>query len=184
MQKATPADWERLGRRYLERAARWRGRRAVFTDKGLGNWRYLGVALSMLPGARFVNIRRDPVETCLSCFRQSFSIGQDFTSTWGEVAQVWHVYDRSMRFWRKKFPDRIYEVVYEDLLADPESELRKLLAFCGFEFDPACLDFRASTGRFAPPAWPRSANRCVRDTAKAHLYGDLLAPLRRALAVA
>ena len=70
---AGPGDWERLGRDYLARTARWREERPVFTDKGLTNWGYVGALEAMLPGARLVNTRRDPVENCLACFRQSFA---------------------------------------------------------------------------------------------------------------
>ncbi|MGA9423135.1 MAG: sulfotransferase, partial [Rhodanobacteraceae bacterium] len=177
--KATPVEWQQLGRRYLERTARWQGRRAVFTDKGLGNWRFIGSALSMLPGARFVNVRRDPVETCLSCFRQTFASGQEFTYDLDEVAGVWRAYDRAMRAWLERFPDRVYELVYEELIADPEAELRKLLAFLGFEFDPVCLDFHTLDRAIRTASVAQVREPLRRDTARASRYGDLLAPLRR-----
>ena len=69
---STPEDFSRLGRRYLERTARWRATRPHFTDKMPNNWLYLGAALAMLPGARVIDCRRDPVETGWSCFKQLF----------------------------------------------------------------------------------------------------------------
>lgn len=184
VRKTTPMEWQELGRRYLDRTARWQGRRSVFTDKGLGNWRFLGSALSMMPGTRFINIRRDPVETCLSCFRQTFASGQLFTYDLDEIAEVWRAYDRAMRVWLERFPDRVYEVVYENLLADPEAELTRLLAFLGFEFDPACLDFHMVDRAIRTASVAQVREPLRRNTARADRYGDLLAPLRRALGVA
>jgi tetratricopeptide (TPR) repeat protein len=65
----TPHDWERMGRRYLERTMKWRSGRPYFTDKMPSNWHYIGVIRAMLPGAHVVVARRDPLETCLSCYR-------------------------------------------------------------------------------------------------------------------
>src|SRR6185312_7507313 len=96
---ATPADWRRMGESYLERTARFRKSRSRFTDKALSNWRVVGAAMAMLPGARFVNCRRDPVETCFSCFRQVFARGQAFTYDLFDLAAYWRDYDRMMRFW-------------------------------------------------------------------------------------
>lgn len=178
---AVPEDWNRLGQSYLDRIAARRGTHAWFTDKALLNWRYIGALRAMLPGARFVDCRRDAVETCLSCYRQLFASELAFAYDLAELAAFWHDYDRTMRFWRRRFPEWILEVSHERLIADAESGIRRLLDFCGLPFDEACLRFHESTRavRTASAAQVREPLRG--DTARAERYGSLLDPLRELL---
>jgi tetratricopeptide (TPR) repeat protein len=178
------ADWERLGRDYLARTVQWRGDRPIFTDKGLTNWAYIGAIRAMLPGARFVNTRRDPVENCLACFRQSFARELGFTYDLAEMAAFWRDYDRLMRIWQRRWPGLIHDVVHERLVAQPEAEIRALLDACGLTFDAACLRFHEVERlvRTASAAQVRQPLRA--DTARAARYGTLLDPLRAMLAEA
>ena len=178
---ATPRDWQRLGRDYLDRTARWRQSRPRFTDKGLSNWRHIGAAMAMLPGARFVDCRRDPLETCLSCFRQLFARGQAWSYDMQELVAFWHDYDRAMRTWNSRHPAAIRSQSHENLVADPEREIRALLAFCGLPFDAACLAPHETSRavRTISAAQVREPMRA--DTARAWRYGDLLLPMRLAL---
>ena len=178
---ATPDDWRRLGQDYMNRTARWRRERAYFTDKALSNWRVIGAAMAMLPGARFVDSRRDAVETCLSCYRQLFSRGQAFTYDLSEVAAYWRDYERMMRFWHARYPGAVREQVYENLLADPEAEVRALLAFVGVPYDAACLRFHETRRNVRTLSGAQVREPLRQDTARAPLYGNLLAPLRLAL---
>jgi tetratricopeptide (TPR) repeat protein len=178
---ATPADWRRLGEAYLARTERFRRQRGRFTDKGLSNWRVVGAAMAMLPGARFVNCRRDPVETCFSCFRQVFARGQAFTYDLAELAAYWRDYDRTMRFWNARHPHAVREQVYEKLLADPEAETRALLAFCGLAWDPACLRFYETPRNVRTISAAQVREPLRGDTARAPMYRELLMPLRLAL---
>ncbi|HEX3895353.1 MAG TPA: sulfotransferase [Rudaea sp.] len=179
---ATAEDWQRLGREYLARTARWRKTKPRFTDKSLVSWYLVGAALTMMPAARAVIIRRDPVETCLACFRQLFSERSGFACDLDEMADYCIDFLRLTRFWLQKYPDRVLDVQYETLTADPESEIRRLLDFCGLPFDPACLEFHktARTVQSAPSA-AQVRQPMRRDTARSVLYGDKLDPLRQRL---
>jgi hypothetical protein len=178
----TPKDWERLGNEYLELTARWRRHRPVFTDKGLSNWGYVGALRAMLPGARLVNCRRDPVENCLACFRQAFAKEFGFTYDLAEIAAFWRDYDRLVRLWHRRYPGRIHDVVHERLVADPETEIRALLAFCGLPFETSCLRFH-EVERTVLTASAAQVRQPIRsDTARAARYGTLLDPLRAMLA--
>ncbi len=86
---AGAADWRRLGERYLERTARWRERRPRFTDKAPANWMLTAAIRRMLPGARIVDCRRDPLETCWSCFRQIFWREHEYSYDLGDLAAYW-----------------------------------------------------------------------------------------------
>ncbi|HET6545877.1 MAG TPA: sulfotransferase [Rhodanobacteraceae bacterium] len=178
---ASPADWQRLGERYLARTERWRRRRPRFTDKLPRNWIYVGAILAMLPGARVVNCRRDALETCFACYRQLFT-EHGFCYDLEDMAAYWREYDRISRRWREDFPDRFRDQHYEALLADPEANTRELLAFCGLPFDPACLRFHETERAVRTPSAGQVREPLRRDTARAERYGALLDPLRAALA--
>ena len=176
---ATAEDWHRLGCEYLERTAHWRKDKPRFTDKNLGIWSLVGPALAMLPGARVVNTRRDPLETCFACYRQLFSDGADFSYDFESMAHYYAEYDRMIRFWQQRFPGRCHDHIYEDMLADPEGRIRELLAFCDLPFESACMEFHKtnrtvhSTASAAQVRQPLQSN-----TARADRYGALLDPLR------
>jgi tetratricopeptide (TPR) repeat protein len=181
---ATPDDWQRLGRRYLERTAHIRRAKRCTTDKSLTTWPYLGAAAAMLPGARFVHARRDPVETCWSCFKQLFgNVPHAFSYDLEDLGAYWREYDRMMHFWNARHPRRMYEAIHEQLLAEPEAEVRRLLDFCGLPFDSACLRFHRSTRAVATASAAQVREPLRSDTTRARHYGDLLAPLHRSLAL-
>lgn len=178
---ATADDWQRLGRRYLDLTACWRASHPVFTDKMPGNWLFIGAIRSMLPSARIVVCRRDPLENCWSCFKQFFFSGWDFSFDLGDIAAYWRDFDRSARIWSARDPEHVREQSYEALLANPEAEIRALLDFCQLPFESACLRFHESgrTVRTASAAQVRQPLQ--RNTARAVHYGALLDPLRAAL---
>lgn len=178
-----PRDWERLGREYLVRTAHWRDKdHAVMTDKNLLNWRTLGAALSMLPSARAIVIQRDPVETCLGCFRQWFDRAAPYTYDLDELATVYIDFARLARFWGTKFPNRVFYLQYENLTARPEPALRKLLEFCGLPFDSRCLDFyKTARAVMSIPSAAQVRQPLRRDTARAARYGRQLDHLRARL---
>lgn len=179
---ASAADWRRLGRRYLERTARWRATRPRFTDKMPSNWMLVGAIRAMLPGARIVDCRRDALETCWSCFRQIFWSVHGYSYDFEDLADYRARYLAAMRQWQELPGAPIRSQGYEALLADPEGETRALLDACGLSFDPACLRFfeAGRSVRTASAAQVREPLR--RDTARAPRYGALLDPLREALA--
>jgi len=182
---ATAEDWQRLGREYLAQTARWRKIKPRFTDKSLVSWYLVGAALMMMPSARAVVIRRDPVETCLACFRQLFSERSGFACDIDEMADYCIDFLKLTRFWLDKYPERVLDLQYESLTADPEPEIRRLLDFCGLPFDPACLDFHktARTVQSAPSA-AQVRQPMRRDTARSALYGDKLDAVRERLRAA
>lgn len=176
----SPSDWERMGRRYLERTASWRGSRPRFTDKMPSNWHYVGAIRAMLPGARIVVVRRDPLETCLSCYRQRLA-NSEYTRTFADLASAWHDFDRAVRHWRQLHPGHVYESIYEEFVVNPEARIRALLEFCDLPFEPACLEFHKTERRVHTPSATQVREPLRRDTARTHRYGALLDPLRVAL---
>jgi tetratricopeptide (TPR) repeat protein len=176
----TPDDWTRMGRRYLERTERWRRERPRFTDKLPGNWMYVGAIAAMLPSAKIVIVRRDPLETCFSCYRQRLA-GNEYTRTFADLAATWRDFDRTAKQWLTQYPDRVHEVVYESFVADPESSIRSLLDFCGLPFEDACRQFHTTQRDVYTPSAAQVRQPLRRDTARSPHYGALLDPLRAEL---
>lgn len=177
---ADDEDWQRLGQSYLERTARWREGRPRFTDKMPGNWMYVGAIRAMLPGARIVAVRRDPLETCFSCYRQQFAKNQ-YTHSFSDLASTWRDFDRAVRHWRELHSTHVYESSYERLVAEPDAAIRDLLAFCDLPFEQACLEFHKTERGVYTPSAAQVREPLRRDTARSQRYGALLDPLRAEL---
>lgn len=178
----TPADWQRLGERYLERTARWRRDRPRGIDKLPGNWLHVGAIRAMLPGAKIILCRRDPVETCLACYRQYMPAdGQGWTHRFADLGAYWRGFDRAVRQWTSQDPAAVYTQTYEGLVSDTEANVRALLAFCGLPFEAACLAFDSNPRAVHSPSAAQVRAPLRHDTARAPRYGALLEPLRAEL---
>jgi hypothetical protein len=137
-----------LGARYLD-AVRAIGPRAAaaerFTDKLPANFRLVGLIHLALPNARIIHVRRDPVDTCFSCFSKLFAGQQAFTYDLAELGRHYRAYDALMEHWWTILPPGVMlEVRYEELIADFEPQVRRMLAHCGLAWDAACLAFHTT----------------------------------------
>lgn len=182
-QQASADDWTRLGQRYMERTARWRGERIRFIDKLPSNWMYIGAIRSMLPAARIIACRRNPLESCFSCYRQ-FLAGNEYARTFEDLAAFWCDFDRSVRLWRRHAQEMLYEHSYEQLIAHPEQGIRALLDFCGLPFEEACLKFYENKREVRSPSATQVRQPIQQNRARSAQYGVLLDPLRGALGLA
>jgi hypothetical protein len=130
----------RLGEGYLEgvRIHRKQGR-PYFVDKMPGNFMFVGLIAPILPNARIIDARRHPLGCGWSCFRQDFGDGLGFAFDLAEFGRYYRDYVELMAHWDAVLPGRVHRVVYEDMVAEPEREIRRLTAYCGLPFDPATL---------------------------------------------
>lgn len=136
------ADFRRLGERYLNETRPFRaGARARFVDKMPNNFRHIGLIHLMLPNARIIDVRREPMACCFSNFKQLFAQGQVFTYGLGDLARYYRTYLELMRHWDAVLPGHVLRVHYEDVVNDLEGNVRRLLDFCGLDFESACLAF-------------------------------------------
>src|SRR5262249_229657 len=111
-------------------------------NKTPGNFRFIGLIHLALPNARIIHTRRDPIDTCLSCFSKLFAGGQPYTYDLEELGCYYRAYETLMAHWRSILPhDVMLEVQYEEVVADLEGQARRLLAHCGLPWNDACLDF-------------------------------------------
>jgi hypothetical protein len=139
----------------------------------------------VLPHARIIHARRDPIDTCLSCYSRFFGTSQKFAYDLGELGRYYRAYDKLMAHWRSVLPaGAMLEVQYEDMVADLEGQTRRMLDYCGLEWNDACLAFHetkrpvrtASSTQVREPLYDRSVGRW-----RAH--EDELGPLMEALGI-
>ncbi len=135
------ADFLRLGEKYLEETRVYRSGRPFFIDKLSGNFRHIGLIHLILPNAKIIDARREPMACCFGNFKQLFAGGQEFTYSLEELARYYRSYLELMRHWDRVLPGRVLHVHHEDVVNDLEGSVRRLLDFCGLEFDPACVEF-------------------------------------------
>ncbi|MBD8874194.1 sulfotransferase [Rhodanobacter sp. DHB23] len=179
---ATADDWHRLGQDYLTRTARWREQRPRFTDKNVTNWPLLGAVRRMLPGAKIIHCHRDPVETCFSCYRHLFRHGVHYSYDLGEMAEHYRDYSRLSTFWLTRYPKHILDFPYETLVQEPETQIRRLLAFCDLSFDVACLTPHRTRREVLSTASAAQVREPIRaDTAHSTPYHEWLQLLREQL---
>jgi tetratricopeptide (TPR) repeat protein len=134
-------DFRRLGEGYAKLLPEGPAKALRVTDKMLRNFFFVGLIHLALPKARIVHCVRDPVDTCLSCYQIHFPGGQEFTYDLTELGRYYRLYARLMNHWRTVLPGRIFDLRYEDLVAEPDSRMRELLAFSGLDWEDACRDF-------------------------------------------
>jgi tetratricopeptide (TPR) repeat protein len=140
-----PQDFVQLGKDYLGFAQIHRRLNAPrFIDKMPNNFPNIGLLSMILPNARIIDARRHPLDACLSCYRQLFAKGQAFTYDLTEIGEYYLQYQRMMDHWAQVLPGRVLTVQYEDVVTDFESQVRRLLAFCGLSWEDACLRFYES----------------------------------------
>ena len=134
-----------MGERYLRRLEQLGGAARRITDKLPENYFQLGLIGALFPKARIIHCRRDPLDTCLSCYTQNFTSIRFSTSLDG-LGLYYREYERLMGHWRRVLPMRMFEVQYEDLLVRQEAVSRELVAYCGLEWEDSCLEFHKSPG--------------------------------------
>jgi tetratricopeptide (TPR) repeat protein len=131
-----------LGEEYLARTAPQRKTdRPFFIDKMPNNFSHVGLIRLILPRARIIDARRHPLGCCFSGFKQHFARGQGFTYDLTDLGRYYADYVALMAHFDAVLPGTVHRVIYERMVADPEAEVRQLLAYCGLDFDPACLRF-------------------------------------------
>lgn len=179
---AIGVDFDAVGRGYMEGVA-WRlGAERYFTDKLPSNFLNLGFICRALPEARILHMRRDPMETCFSNLRELFHDANPYSYDQRELGAFHGQYLRLMEHWSSQFPERILDVDYAQLVAEPEGTLRNVTRFCGLSFESAMLELGRSE-RSVSTASAVAVRQGItkRDTPKWAPYAKHLQPLADAL---
>jgi tetratricopeptide (TPR) repeat protein len=130
-----------IGEGYIDSTRVHRADTPYFIDKMPNNFRHLGLIHLILPNARIIDARRHPMGACFSCFKQLFASGQTFTYDLAGIGYYYRDYVKLMDHWDEVLPGRVHRVQYEDMVNDTESEIRRLLNYCGLEYEEQCLHF-------------------------------------------
>ena len=179
MEKVTPAQLDIAAKNYLQQLGASAGNAKRITDKLLTNYFFVGLINLLLPHAKVIHTRRDPVDTCLSGFTKLFKDDMPHSYDLGELGRYYGKYRELMEHWEKVLPEGVMTtVVYEDVVADTEKEAKRLIEFLGLPWDPKCVDFHksdrpvktASVAQVRKPIYKTSVKRWMK-------YGDGLQPL-------
>lgn len=134
-------ELEQMGRDFIEETKLHRQGAAFFTDKMPNNFRHIGLIHLILPNAKIIDARRDPMDCCFSGFKQLFAQGQEFTYGLEEIGRYYADYVALMEHWHAVLPGKILHVQHEDVLDDLDGQVARMLDYLGLPFEQACLDF-------------------------------------------
>jgi tetratricopeptide (TPR) repeat protein len=138
----SPADLTRDGEQYITDTLIYRpNRKPFFTDKNPNNFRNIGLLQLILPNAKIIDARRGAMACCFSNFKQLFATGQEFTYSLEDLGNYYRWYVEVMQHWDRVLPGKVLRVQHEQVVEDLETNVRRILDFCGLEFEPACLQF-------------------------------------------
>ncbi|WP_341366549.1 sulfotransferase [Yoonia sp. BS5-3] len=170
----------KLAARYLSETGQGDALRVL--DKSLHNFELLGFFARLLPQARIIHMRRDPMDTCVSCYMQNLSAWHKYTQDLDALGHAYVHYDKLMAHWQQVLPNPILTVDYEEVVGDLEGQARRVVDFLGLDWDPACLDYQTSqnqsrtlsAGQVREPLYTSSMQRWRR-------YEQHLDPLKKRL---
>ena len=149
LQRLADLDYRQLGRRYLAQT-QWRaGDVRFYIDKQPWHYMVAGLIHMALPGARILHMVRDPMDVCFSNFRALLGARYDYSFDLDALPRHFLEYKRFMAHWQGVMPEAILDVPYRELVVDTEATMRKVLGFCGLEWEDACLDPSRNTATIA-----------------------------------
>lgn len=173
-----PKKLRHLGTEYIRRTRRYRGDRPFFTDKNPNNFVHVGLLHLVLPNAKIIDARRHPLDSCLGSYKQLFAQGQPFSYDLVELGEYYLEYDRLMKHWDEVLPGNVLGVHYEQVVADLEGQVERILDHCGLPWEETCLRFH-ETERAVKSASSEQVRRPIYSTSVNtwRYYERHLAPL-------
>jgi tetratricopeptide (TPR) repeat protein len=174
--------FERFADKFISDTQVYRGDAPFFIDKMPNNFMHIGLIRLMLPNARVIDARRNPMACGFSCFKQLFGEGQDFSYGLETIGRYYSDYVRLMEHWDEVLPGFVLRVRHEDVVADLESQVRRMLEFCGLPFEDACLEFHKTDRSIKTPSSEQVRQPIYRSGLDYwQNYAAWLAPLEDAL---
>ena len=172
-----------LGEEYLQRTRIQRKtERPLFIDKLPNNWAHAAFIRLILPNAKIIDARRHPLGCCFSNFKQHFARGQAFSYSLDDMGRYYADYVRAMAHLDRVQPGAVHRVIYENMVDDTETEVRRLLAYCGVEFEESCLSFHETERAVRTASSEQVRQPIFREGTEAwKAFDPYLDPLRAAL---
>ncbi len=161
-----PREWRMLGREYLETTKKYRTDKLFFIDKNPNNFTFVGAIKLAIPNAKIINAKRHPLDSCFGSYKQLFASGQPFSYDLVELGEYYMEYERIMTHWREACEGFVLDVNYEDVVSDLDTQVERILNFCGLPFEESCLRFyeteravkTASSEQVRQPIYSSSVN--------------------------
>jgi len=159
-------EWHELGHAYIESTRQYRAGAPYFIDKNPNNFTFVGLLRLALPNARIINAKRHPLDSCFGTYKQLFAAGQSFSYDFTDLGEYYLQYERIMEHWHRMMPGFVLDVQYEQVVEDLETQVCRILEFCGLPFEAACLRFHetdravktASSEQVRRPIYASSVN--------------------------
>jgi tetratricopeptide (TPR) repeat protein len=136
-----PNYFAKFGQQYLDETQYYRKEAPFFIDKMPNNFMHIGLIKLMLPNAKIIDARRDPMACCFSGYKQLFADGQEFSYDLDTLGHYYQAYQRIMAHWDEVLPGFVLRVQHEDVVNDLETQVRRIVTFCGLQFEQSCLEF-------------------------------------------
>ncbi|TNE64801.1 MAG: sulfotransferase family protein [Alphaproteobacteria bacterium] len=172
----------KLGETYIDETRIYRQGAPFFTDKMPNNFKHIGLIKLILPNAKIIDARRNAMDCCWSGFKQLFAEGQEFSYGLEDIARYYRGYVGLMDHWDRVLPGQVLRVQYEHVVADTETQVRRLLDFCGLPFEDACVAFH-KTERQVRTASAEQVRQPInrKGVGQWHMFEPWLQPLRDTL---
>jgi tetratricopeptide (TPR) repeat protein len=171
-----------FGERYLADTRVYRTGRPYFVDKMPNNFKHIGLIHLILPNAKIIDARREPMACCFSNFKQLFAKGQEFTYDLEVIARYYRSYLALMQHWDEALPGKVLRVLHEDVIEDLEGSVRRILDYCGLAFEPSCVAFHKTQRSIRTPSSEQVRQPIFRDGLDQwKQFEPWLSPLKAAL---
>jgi len=171
-----------LGEGYIGSTRVQRHKEPFFIDKMPNNFQHIGLIHLILPNAKIIDARRHPMAGCFSCFKQLFARGQNFTYDLANLGHYYRDYAKVMDHWDQVLPGRVLRVQYEDMVNDTEAQIRRILDYCGLEFEDQCLRFYETKRAIRTPSSEQVRQPVYQQGLEQwRNYEEHLGPLKEAL---
>ena len=177
--------FERFGQQFIDETRVYREQAPLFIDKMPNNFLHIGLIRLILPNAKIIDARRSPMACCFSGFKQLFAEGQDFSYNLDDIGCYYQAYLKLMTHWDDVLPDYVLTVNHEDVVDDLEKQVRRMLDFCGLEFEQSCLDFYKTKRNIKTPSSEQVRQPIYKSvTEQWRHFEQHLAPLKKVLNIA
>jgi len=144
--------YRQFGEQFIEQTQVYRGKAPMFIDKMPNNFFHIGLIKLILPNAKVIDARRHPMACCFSGFKQLFGEGQEFSYGLHQIGDYYREYVRLMNHWDEVLPGFVLRVQHEDVIDDLETQVRRILDFCGLEFEESCVEFHKTKRTVRTPS--------------------------------
>ncbi|MBL4764467.1 MAG: sulfotransferase [Colwellia sp.] len=184
LSEINPDYFKRFGQQFIDETRDYRAQAPLFIDKMPNNFLHIGLIRLILPNAKIIDARRSPMACCFSGFKQLFAEGQDFSYNLEDIGRYYQAYLKLMAHWDEALPDFVLTVNHENVVDDLEGQVRRILDFCGLEFEQSCIDFHKTKRNIKTPSSEQVRQPIYKSaTEQWRHFEPYLAPLKKVLSI-